>query len=561
MRLFDVLKNITSAGWLAIVFPLALIVPNFVLNFTEGLPLVASLANIFLPLGCYAALLSLSRQVGVSVLCCLPLMVFSAFQIVLLYLYGESIIAVDMFLNVVTTNAREVSELLGNLLIAIGTVVALYMPMIVWAVTLSFRHRRLSGAFIMTYRRVALVLLICGSVFAGLSYGLPGYAVDEDLFPVNVMHNLVIAVKRGMASAAYPETSAGFSFGAVSTRDSLQREVYVLVIGETSRADNWQLLGYDRETNPRLSAIERLVAFPRAMTQSNTTHKSVPMLLSDLTAADFDSIAYRKSVITAFNEAGFHTSFFSNQRRNGSYIDFFGFEADTAVFLKDDGAEHLDADLVSLTRRQLQASAYRKQLIVLHTYGSHFNYRDRYDDGFSYFTPDHVVDANSSHRRELINAFDNTIRYIDNYLADIMEALEAEGVCGAVVYASDHGEDIFDDDRNRFLHASPTPTATQLHVPMLVWVSGHYNELYPETLVAMEGNRNAFLSPSVSVFHTLVDIAAIDFDRYKPCCSLASTDYRSPGKYYLTDRNERVGLMDSGLRKQDIEKLKKRNLL
>lgn len=554
-------KDIAAAGWLAIIFPIVLIVPNIVLNFTERLPLAASLANIFLPLGCYAALLSVSRRVGAAVLFCLPLMVFSAFQIVLLYLYGESIIAVDMFLNVVTTNPQEVSELLGNLLIAIGTVVVLYMPMIVWAVILLFKRCRLSGAFIGVYRRVAMVSLICGFVFTGLSYGSPGYAVDKDLFPINVIHNLVTAVKRGMASAAYPETSAGFSFGAVSTRDSLQREVYVLVIGETSRADNWQLLGYDRETNPSLSSIQRLVAFPRAMTQSNTTHKSVPMLLSDLTADDFDSIAYRKSVITAFNEAGFHTSFFSNQRRNGSYIDFFGLEADTAVFLKDDGKEHFDADLVHLMRRQLRDSAYRKQLIVLHTYGSHFNYRDRYGDGFSHFVPDHVVDANFSHREELLNAFDNTIRYIDNYLAEVMEALEAEGGCGAVIYASDHGEDIFDDDRRRFLHASPTPTATQLHVPMLVWVSGRYNELYPEKLRALEGNRDVFLSPSVCVFHTLSDIASIDFDRYKPACSLASTDYRSPGKYYLTDRNEKVGLMDSGLRKQDIEMMRKRNLL
>ena len=32
-----------------------------------------------------------------------------------------------------------------------------------------------------------------------------------------------------------------------------QRQVYVLVIGEASRRDHWQLFGYGRPTNPELS--------------------------------------------------------------------------------------------------------------------------------------------------------------------------------------------------------------------------------------------------------------------------------------------------------------------
>lgn len=53
---------------------------------------------------------------------------FGAFQIVLLYLFGQSIIAVDMFLNLVTTNSSEALELLDNLIPAIVIVVLLYIP-------------------------------------------------------------------------------------------------------------------------------------------------------------------------------------------------------------------------------------------------------------------------------------------------------------------------------------------------------------------------------------------------------------------------------------------------
>lgn len=559
MKLF---KCLSQARWLAIICPLALLVPNVVLNITEHLPFLSAATNLLLPLGFYGLLLSLTRRVGVSVLCCLPFMIFSAFQIVLLYLYGESIIAVDMFLNVATTNTREVSELLGNLLVAIGTVVILYLPIIIWAVIDICRRVNLSSSFLRLYRRIAGAVFASGTTLLMLSsIFVSRFDIDRDIFPVNVIHNLVMAVNRGIDAMHYPVTSAGFTFGAKPTHADAEREVYLLVIGETSRAGNWQLLGYERQTNPRLSAVERLVAFPKALTQSNTTHKSVPMLLSDLTAADFDSISYRKSVITAFKEAGFHTAFFSNQRRNGSYIDYFGLEADTTVFLKDDGHEHFDAELVSLVNECLADTARRKQFIVLHTYGSHFNYRDRYGDDFSHFLPDRTVDANSSHRSELINAFDNTIRYIDSYLSDLMVAVDAGRWSGAVIYASDHGEDIFDDERNRFLHASPVPTASQLHVPMLVWLSSAYTDLHHRAMGALIANRGRYLSPSVSLFHTVVDLAGIDFNRRNLTLSLASVSYTEPAKSYLTDRNEKVALEHSGLKPLDIERLKKKNIL
>ena len=88
--------------------------------------------------------------------------------------------------------------------------------------------------------------------------------------------------------------------------------------------------------NPGLSGIGGLTAFSHVLTESNTTHKSVPMLLSPVSASSFDSIYYQKGIITAFKEAGNQTAFFSNQRYNHSFIDFFGKEADTYDFIKED---------------------------------------------------------------------------------------------------------------------------------------------------------------------------------------------------------------------------------
>ena len=59
-------------------------------------------------------------------------------------------------------------------------------------------------------------------------------------------------------------------------------------------------------------------------------------------------------------------------------------------------------------------------------------------------------------RAQLINAYDNSIRYVDAVLDSVASVLESTGRPAAMLYLSDHGEDIFDDSRGRFLHASPT---------------------------------------------------------------------------------------------------------
>ena len=57
-----------------------------------------------------------------------------------------------------------------------------------------------------------------------------------------------------------------------------------------------------------------------------------------------------------------------------------------------------------------------------------------------------------------------------------------------MLYVSDHGEDIFDDSRLRFLHASPTPTYWQLHVPIVLWMSDSFKDAHPEKYRAAEAN-------------------------------------------------------------------------
>ncbi len=542
--------------------PLLLIVPNIWLDITEPYTVAEKAVNALLPLGIYFLIMSFWHRNAIAALCLIPAMILAAFQIVLLFLYGESIIAIDMFLNVLTTNVHEATELLRNLGIAIITVLALYLPVIVLSIIAVCRHCRLSeherhaglvtGASITLTGIVTLIVALCGS---------QGYNASRKLFPLNVSSNMFSAAERFEAAKNYYTASDNYTFNATSALTDSIPPVFVLVIGETSRADNWQLNGYARPTNPCLSRRDGIVSFSRALSESNTTHKSVPLLMSALDCEDFaDSIFCVRGIIDTFAEAGYSTVWLSNQRRNNSLIDFFGNRADLHRFLTDDGNRHFDMELVPHLKSAIDSTCSRPVFAVLHTYGSHFNYKERYPAEYAYFLPEPSAEAEAANRDGLINAYDNTILYTDAVLDSIMNTLEATGRPAALLYLADHGEDIFDDNRHRFLHASPTPTYWQIHVPMVLWINCAMRQTRHGLYETALANRNRNVSSSRSAFHTLVSLAGVNTPQLKPDASLVSTSYREPRRVYLNDYNEAVTLEESGLKKQDFEMLEKHGI-
>lgn len=555
-------SNSFSSHILAWIFPVLLIVPNIALAITERDPLLSKATDIVLPLGVYYLIMSLTSAVGRTVICCLPIMVLAAFQIVLLYLYGESIIAIDMFLNLVTTNPGEAGELLSNLLIAIIIVIVLYLPSIVWAILLMIKRSRCSVFTLRSLRLSGVLLTGLGLLLLVLAYIFcPSFTLRRSIFPVNVIANMVDAVNRTVDSARYHTTSSDYTFSPTLSHPRDIRELYVLVIGETSRADNWQLFGYDRPTTPRLSQRSDLIVWPKTLSESNTTHKSVPMLLSSLTSSNFgDSINFSKGICSAFNEAGYNTAFFSNQQRNHSYIDYFAYQAQTTDFIRDGHRDAHDGLLVDHLLDFINRSPADKLFVILHCYGSHFNYRERYEASDRIFVPDNASEANADNRPQLINAYDNTIVATDAMLDRLISVVDSIQIPAAVFYVSDHGEDIFDDERGRFLHASPTTTFTQVHVPFLAWFSQPYRELFPNIPTSLEQTKTLNVSSSRSLFPTVLSTAGISSPRIDHHADLTSSSYSEPQRIYLNDYNEAVTFDKAGFRYSDLKKAKYWNI-
>ncbi len=534
----------------------ALLVPDVLTALWSGAAPAVRALGLILPAGVYVLLMSVTRRVGWNMVIIFPFMFLSAFQIVLFCLNRELVISADMWLNLPTTNPGEVFELLHSLVSALLIVVVIFIPLIVWGVWAIAKGQTVSSAALRGRRMAGAALLVTGAVIAAAARP-PARTLVREIFPVNAVANLCNAVDFYGRTQRYAETSAGFAFHAVKKPGTSVRELHIVVIGETSRADNWQLTGYDRPTNAPLAGLDGLVAYPRVLSQSNTTHKSVPLLLSHLDARHYADSIYRvRSLVSAFGEAGYRTAWFSAQRRNRSFIDFFAAEADTCVFVRDTDPDAGDSALPALVREEL-ARGFGRQLIVLHTYGSHFDYRSRYGDEARTFVPDNYAAASEAYRPQLVNAYDNTVVATSMLLRSLADMAEADGRCASLVYVSDHGEDIFDDGGDLFLHASAVPSYYQLHVPALVWFSGEYRALYPEKVSAALANRDRYVSSSSSLFHTVLDAADIATPRLDTTLSLCSRSYRPPGPLYLDGNGEAVSPAASGMPEADLERIRR----
>ena len=100
---------------LAFYFVLTLLIPNLVLLYTEPYSIWSAEASLFIPMGFYLMWSAVLKRSGIMIWLAFPLVVLAAFQIVLLYLFGNSIIATDMFTNLLTTNPEEAGAALKHL--------------------------------------------------------------------------------------------------------------------------------------------------------------------------------------------------------------------------------------------------------------------------------------------------------------------------------------------------------------------------------------------------------------------------------------------------------------
>lgn len=307
---------------------------------------------------------------------------------------------------------------------------------------------------------------------------------------------------------------ASFRFHAHQYGSVPGKQVYVMVIGESSRRDRWQLNGYGRPTNPRLVREANLVNFSNVISLAAYTVISVPFMVTQHQPQEVG--LNEKSVVTAFKEAGFTTYWLSNQDPQGAIGAMFATEADHKAFFNPSDWRHQGTyDEVLLKPLQdILAKPESRQFIVLHTMGSHFDYAGRYPDAFDVFKPSakpagSLSMSDASNAPQLNNSYDNSVLYTDYFISEVVRRLKDSGSLAFMLYSSDHGEDLLGGDCPNFGHGFMD--RKNLEIPSMAWYSDSYAARFPDRVANLRAHANLPLTEQVYT-PTLLDAASIQVD-------------------------------------------------
>lgn len=277
------------------------------------------------------------------------------------------------------------------------------------------------------------------------------------------------------------------------------KEVCVLIIGESARSKNFSLYGYERQTNPLLtqdgvialcaeSAATYTTAGVKAIIDHKPTNKLYEILPNYLYRNGIDVI-WRTS---NWGEPPLHIA---NIEKVATLRERYP-EADARY----------DGILIEGLAERIASSDKNKVFVVLHTSTSHGpTYYKKYPKEFEVFTPVcTTVEMAEADHEELINAYDNSILYTDYLVHTAIDELRSlKEWRSTLLFVSDHGESL--GENNLYMHGMPKSMAPreQFDIPFIVWLSDSERTI-----------RDIECAEQYHIFHTVLSSLSVDSEIY-----------------------------------------------
>lgn len=291
---------------------------------------------------------------------------------------------------------------------------------------------------------------------------------------------------------------------------------FIFILGESVRADHMQINGYHRETNPKLSKRNDIISYPNLFTPLTYTVASVKQLLTNEGINDSLKTNKLYSLYSILNNIDLDTHWIGNSTIVKSYKPII--MSNTNVKLIDKFRsimsfnKALDEEMLKPFDSILDSQ--KNQFITLHMTGSHWWYENRYSSEFRKFKP--VVDSKhipSLETQEIINSYDNTLVYLDNFINEVIESVDKMNSKSIVMYVSDHGEIL--GENGKWLHAQEDESSK--NPAMIIWYSDSFKDEYPEYVRNLMDYKNKSITTDF-FFHSVLDFYKVQnfsYDRSK----------------------------------------------
>ena len=351
---------------------------------------------------------------------------------------------------------------------------------------------------------------------------------------------------------------------SISTLQGDEGCLCILHLGESVRADRLSLNGYARATTPWLRQHEaELVNFTDCTAISTFTTNSMLTILTDAAGNMEREISPQLdarcgSVMDLFAAHGFGCyCFFTSKVRDVHETWGSAFErlqqliaakaAGVYEYGNTDTGDYNPKLQLPIIQKVLEESSGNRFLLI-NNVGSHSPFF-AYDQEHPAFTPTspkalhNAPHANPQAAEMVSNAYDNTIRYTDEYIRDLLAPLRGKPYL--YIYVSDHGEPV--GENNEWTRGNPNFHRTQwCKVPLIVIASPEFEQLHPHFAEALAQLRAHAALPCAheNIFHTLLGVFGISSPHYN-----AEHDLSSPQcKPYTGPHPARNGESADGLK-------------
>ena len=307
-----------------------------------------------------------------------------------------------------------------------------------------------------------------------------------------------------------------------------RKNLTILVLGETSRAQNFSLGGYERETNPRLKQDD-VIYFANTTSCGTATAVSVPCMFSNMPRAHYDEelAHHQEGVLDILQRAGIRVLWNDNDGGCKGACDRVPHQNVTDLNLTGQCIDGECYDEVLFHNLESYIDNLQQDgIIVLHTIGSHGpTYYNRYPTEFKKFTP--TCDTNeiqSCTQQQLTNTYDNTILYIDYIVDKAIKLLQSkqDKFTTSLVYLSDHGESL--GESGIYLNGTPYMLAPeqQTHIPFMFWLSPDYAKNFGVNTDCLRDHAAKEAVSQDNLFATVLGMMDVKSAVYQPQLDILS---------------------------------------
>lgn len=426
----------------------------------------------------------------------------------------------DMIRNVVETNSREAGDLVtfsGILWILFLGILPAFL-FIKLKIEWQSSWKEIRSHLVLIVITILVILGIAGALYKEYAaFGRNNKQAIRLVNPTNVINATKGYIKKQiLANRQYTLIDPNAIQEPIEDEYPL---VLIIVVGETTRAMNFSLNGYPRETNPKLSK-ENIVNFPNVSSCGTATAISVPCMFSDMTRANFDAdnAAYSENVLEIIAKSDINVLW----KENDDGCKGVCTKLPTQDMVKLNNPKYCDGkscfDEVLIDDLDDYLSKIKKDtVLILHTIGSHGpTYYKRYPPEFKKFTPTcDTAEIQSCSREAIVNTYDNTVLYTDHVVGSAIDILKKhKNLESGLIYLSDHGESL--GENGTYLHSLPYAIAPkeQTSVPMVFWFSDVMQRDDHIDYACLKEHAKKGVFSQDNLFHTLLGITEVKSKTY-----------------------------------------------